>query len=54
MRVKTRKLPERRENACERALIGFNIAFDWLRGWRNFLGQSLSKVKQNQTGFFRL
>ena len=30
------------------------VAFDWLRGWRNFLGQSLSKVKQNQTGFFRL
>ena len=29
--------------------IGFSFASDWLRGWRKFLNQSQSEVKQNQS-----
>ena len=27
---------EARENASDQVVIGFIIAFDWLRGWREF------------------
>ena len=29
-----------RENACDQGAIGFGLAFDWLRRWREFLNQS--------------
>ena len=40
----TRNQSQARENACD-----FGFASDWLRRWRDFLNQSRSKVKQNQS-----
>ena len=37
------------ENACDQVTSGFGRAFDWLRKWREFLNQSRSVVKQNQS-----
>jgi len=38
-----------RENACEQITIGFYFTSDWLKKWRDFLNQSQSVVKQNQS-----
>ena len=42
-------LLDERENASDQAEIGFCFPFDWLRLWCEFLDQSQSEVKQNQS-----
>lgn len=52
--VKTDKLTKARENAGDQTTFGPPFTFDWLRGWRQFLDQTQSEVKQRQSnpGFF--
>ena len=49
MRTQPTKLSNARENAGNQVVIGFSIASDWLRKWREFLDGSQSEVKQNQS-----
>ena len=49
LKVKPTKLSNARENAGNQVVIGFSIASDWLRKWREFLDGSQSEVKQNQS-----
>ena len=46
--IKIDNLPEARENKSFQVGIGFGLAFDWLRRWREFvLDQSLSQNQSN-------
>ena len=46
--IKIDNLPEARENKSFQVWIGFGLAFDWLRRWREFvLDQSLSQNQSN-------
>ena len=46
--IKIDNLPEARENKSFQVGIGFGLAFDWLRRWREFvLDQSLSQNESN-------
>ena len=47
--VKTDKLTKARENAGDQTTFGPPFTFDWLRGWRQFLDQTQSEVKQRQS-----
>ena len=38
-----------RESACRQDRIGFGFTSDWLRKWREFLNQSESEVKLDQS-----
>jgi len=38
-----------RKRACRQDRIGFGFNSDWLRKWREFLSQSESEVKLNQS-----
>ena len=46
--IKIDNLPEARENKSFQVGIGFGLAFDWLRRWREFvLDQSLNQNQSN-------
>ena len=38
-----------RENACDQVMVGFGLVPHWLKKWREFVNQSQSAVKQNQS-----
>ena len=47
----TRNQRQAREHACDQVTIGFSLAFDWLRKWREFFEpiREHSKAKSKQT-----
>ena len=40
-----------RENTCGQVMIGFGLISHWLKKWREFVNQSQSTVKQNQSNY---
>ena len=49
LEANTRDQRQPRGNACYQVAIGFGFASDWLSWWHEFLNQSQSVVKQNQS-----
>ena len=46
--MKISTLPKAREDLSDQVVIGFSLAFDWLRGWPEYSEPIKSEVKQNQ------
>ena len=42
---------QERENTCDQFMTGFGLVSHWLRKWREFVNQSQSTVKQNQSNY---
>ena len=38
-----------RENACDQVTIGFSLASDWFRKWREFFEPIRERTRQNQS-----
>lgn len=53
--MKISTLPKAQENVSDQVVIGFSLALDWLRGWREYsepiTEQSKAKLKQNRITF---
>ena len=47
--IKIDNLPEARENKSFQVGIGFGLAFDWLRRWREFFFRPITEPKPEQS-----